>query len=527
MSGASNSIRSVDQEPPLQLHRTFPTTKPVAFAIRTNVAYDGNLDDDCPMQGHAISFKAQEFLHIKEKYDNNWWIGRLVKEGSELGYIPSPTKLEIMRMIAQSPSSTKNLISSNLDGSPTAGGVRASALTVPTVKSKRNIFFKKQDTSLPPYDVIPSTRPIIIVGPSLKGYEVTDMMQKPLFNFLKDCFKRRVIITRVRADISLAKKSLYNNPSKKTTVGNKPGSRSNTMDYVQEEVERIFKLAQTLQLVVLDCDTINYPTQLVKTSLAPTIIYIKVKSEILQKLIKTRGKSQTRHLNVQMMASERLAQCPSEMFDVILDKNQIEDACHHIAEFLESYWRATHPHEILDSSVQQVFTRPIKRSPKIDLSLIIPIMNVLSRSEYKPKARRSSRTHSEYDDCEPSDQERKDNNVSLSTTTYKMNNQKQQQQRYLVVVQHDQRLPLQSNHSQLLPNRHNHRGRLHQNRVVQLHDHEHEQYNYEYQPRQNQRFPHQLQQQNHNEQGQHQRGPQQRRERHVSFEMSVLYHDDE
>ena len=88
--------RDTERQALFQLEKA--KTKPVVFAVKTNVAFDGSLDDDSPVHGSAVSFGIGDYLHVMERYDPNWWIGRKVQQDCQIGFIPSPAKLENLRL---------------------------------------------------------------------------------------------------------------------------------------------------------------------------------------------------------------------------------------------------------------------------------------------------------------------------------------------------------------------------------------------------------------------------------------------
>lgn len=341
-----------------------------------------------------------DHLHVMERYDQNWWIGRKVMEGCDVGFIPSPAKLEVLRnLIAQSKNAKTTANKMLTPAAATAAKEKAanlakllpgsksketpktppkprsddeegaemaqpapvempdplpgSALMEPERKKKKGAFGQKKVEIIPPYDVVPSMRPIVVIGPSLKGYEVTDMMQNALFEILKKRYKNRVVISRVSADLSMAKKmascvkgneAQQQNQQKKSMMGGNSNPNPGVVKgEVDMETERIFDMAKTLQLVVLDCDTVNHPQQLIKTSLNPIQVYLQISSpKVLQRLIKSRGKSEARNMHAQMVAAEKLAQCPLDMWDIVLHENNLKEASEHLCGWLDEYWAATH-----------------------------------------------------------------------------------------------------------------------------------------------------------------------------------------
>ncbi|CAJ0566429.1 unnamed protein product, partial [Mesorhabditis spiculigera] len=183
----------------------------VGFAVRANRDYDGALDRHSPLIDKTISFHKSQFLHIHARYSPEWWIGRIVEKKGKMGFIPTARRLGRME---------KKIVDE--DG----GRIGPSSIWECPA----------------PYTVVPSSRPVLFIGPAFHGSQ--------------------------------------------------DGNIWGRTDYEENEKElkAITILAEDLKILLLEAPHINTPMDLKDIHLAPIIVQIRVSNRsVLMRLMNKTG----------------------------------------------------------------------------------------------------------------------------------------------------------------------------------------------------------------------------------------------
>ncbi|KAL6729169.1 hypothetical protein Aduo_000247 [Ancylostoma duodenale] len=271
----------------------------VAFAVKANATYDGALEDESPIQKKTISFKKDDFLHIYKRYSADWWIGRVVAAETTIGFIPTARRLA--RLIEQNEEEPEK----------------------PTTTAGKNAIVTKQAEiwEYPnPYTVVPSTRPIVLLGPCYQSSRLTQLMHAAVRSAIVKKFGSRV--RRLTTDI-----------------GDK-GSSKLTYDINERELRLITAMTEDLHLILLECPNISTPADVAHLNMAPIMFLFRISNrKILLKLLKKTG---IKGGNA-VAGADVLNQLPPDQVDVIVEDNGLHEATRKIFKFLEAYWLALHP----------------------------------------------------------------------------------------------------------------------------------------------------------------------------------------
>ncbi|CAD6194756.1 unnamed protein product [Caenorhabditis auriculariae] len=240
---------------------------PAAFAVQAQRDYDGSLDQKTPLKEAVISFAAQEFIHIHLRYNDYWWIGRLVKVGSPFGFVPTPRRLA-------------GYMVSEVEESPAQG--------------------KEKDIWEPPcpYTVVPSTRPIVLLGPTSPNSRLTQLLHLALREEILKHFGDQ--IRYLKSDIgngsgAPGRERSSRHPTRWLREGFRT-ARENREDDEQREVETMWRLTSRLHLLLLDSPNIHTPDDVQHLPLAPIFFLIRVSdSNILLRLLRQTNSSRVAH----------------------------------------------------------------------------------------------------------------------------------------------------------------------------------------------------------------------------------------
>ena len=250
----------------------------VAFAVRTTLTFNGFHDDDSPIHGKAVTFRARDCLHVKAKYNEDWWIGRVVKVDAPIGFIPAPAKLKkladeagIQLVVSrkQGPAKEDKKGKTDTEQPDNLGSVE-SLKGFPQTRISE-VDCKAQG----PYESSPVIRPIILCGPSMRGFEITDLMHKALVHALGKQFEGRLEVFPVD-EKSL--KTLHTSIS-----SNKYTCTPEGLDAI---TDMVYGAAKGFKLMFVDL-MLNSPLPLKNSALGPILVHIKISNTKVNKYFST------------------------------------------------------------------------------------------------------------------------------------------------------------------------------------------------------------------------------------------------
>lgn len=345
--------------------------KQVLFTFRSNVMYNCKEDANPPLYGQPISFAENDFLQVVKVASPEWWIARVIGSGAVCGYIPSPLCFFKKHDPHYQDDATQrkwiHRVSASLVYRKGQGGqaghtaiprnnprVFKSLSSVATMFDSleippkgtiaADITTRWRNRKMSPYDLAPNVRPLVLVGPSSPGFEITDKMQQSLVAYLCASFPNKCTA------LDIDKFADGNGGFKQDNTKAKKSKTKGPQRLNAQQMNAVFDVAATGVVPIL-CTKHQNVDMLRRSPVMPIIVFLRIgSSRVLSKLLKSREQQQG--FKAQMNTSEKLSSLNPLYFDIILTHSKLDQSCYELAAFVDAY------------------VKDIKRTPIIDATLL-------------------------------------------------------------------------------------------------------------------------------------------------------------
>eukprot|EP00045_Choanoeca_perplexa_P004206 m.36140 g.36140 ORF g.36140 m.36140 type:complete len:404 (+) comp12451_c0_seq1:1-1212(+) len=320
------------------------------FTFRSNVFYFGHMDTEVPSQANSISFRPHDFIQVVEVVDSNWWIGSVVGQGDQCGYVPSDThwltryrgetggisrkstwRASVSResqMLDQSAGDLERLLQDKgvqLDHIFNRTGERVDTPPHRVTFAPSSVTFSGS-RAIRPYKLAPDIRPAVLLGPSRAGSKVTDSLQRALVGYLCLSFPQAIEVVEVPP----------------TAVRMTRGSRSASDDtdvFDDVIIQHVYQSAREGKLCVLHCD-VDDTAALKESTLTPMLIFLRMpNAQVLTKLIRGLGdREETKTTTQQVNALEKFNALPNQTWNLVLPRSKLDVSCYEIGAYIDAYY---------------------------------------------------------------------------------------------------------------------------------------------------------------------------------------------